>query len=286
MEYSLTYILFIVSIFVASLLIFYALGRMLKRALIDYKRKFTQDMNAGYADLFIEINTEKLFYYNLLALLIVPGLIWLATGSTLSFVITFVVVLILPRNLQKSLRTRRIQKLEKQFPDALTGLANAMRSGASLAIAMEAIVQDFQPPLSQEIALFLREQKLGADFNTSLANMEKRIAIADFAMFTAAIRISREVGGNLTETLDKLADTLRRKQSMEGKIRSLTAQGKMQGIVMSGLPVILILVLLQLEPDAMNKLFTTHVGWSVLVVIIAMETLGYLAIRKITNIDV
>lgn len=278
--------IYLACVFVAALLMFYALGRMTKRALVNYKRNFTQNMNAGYADMFMDVDSNRLFYYNILALVVLPGFIWFVTDNTLSFVATFIIVLVLPRYIYKSMHARRLATLDKQFPDTLMGLANAMRSGASLSIAMEAVAQDFQPPMSQEFALVLREQKLGVDFSVSLANMERRIPLQDFAMFTAAIRISREVGGNLTETLDKLADTLRKKQTMEGKIRSLTAQGKMQGLVMSGLPLLLMLVLLQLEPAAMNKLFTTHVGWSVLLVIAVMETLGYLAIRKITNIDV
>jgi tight adherence protein B len=94
------------------------------------------------------------------------------------------------------------------------------------------------------------------------------------------------VGGNLAETLEILADTLRRKLTMEGKIDSLTAQGKLQGIVMSSLPVLLIIVLMRIEPAAMGMLFTTRIGWAVLALVSAMQVLGFLAIRKITSINV
>ncbi|MGH8601107.1 MAG: type II secretion system F family protein, partial [Burkholderiales bacterium] len=86
--------------------------------------------------------------------------------------------------------------------------------------------------------------------------------------------------------LESLADTLRRKHQMEGKINSLTAQGKMQGVVMTGLPLFLMLVLTKMEPEAMHPLWHTTLGWMVLGVIAVMEVIGYLAIRKITNIDV
>ena len=105
-------------------------------------------------------------------------------------------------------------------------------------------------------------------------------------MFSAALRISREIGGNLGETLDTLSDTLRRKSTMEGKIDSLTAQGRMQGLVMTALPVFLGFLLYLLEPEAMSLLFTTPAGWGTLAVIIVMETLGYIFIRKVTTIDV
>ena len=132
----------------------------------------------------------------------------------------------------------------------------------------------------------MREQRVGVDFDTSMRNMERRLPIQDFQMLAAALRISREVGGNLAETLDKLADTLRRKATMEGKIDSLTGQGVMQGYVMSALPLLLGTMLYFLEPEAMGLLFTTPKGWAVLTIIFVMEVLGFFFIRKVTTIDV
>ena len=116
--------------------------------------------------------------------------------------------------------------------------------------------------------------------------MEKRLPIPDFIIALSAIKIAREVGGNLIEVMETLANTLRRKASMEGKIDSLTSQGRLQGKVMTGLPVLLGLVLMQIEPEAMSKLFTTPVGWGTLTVIVVMETLGFMTIKRITDIDV
>ncbi len=105
-------------------------------------------------------------------------------------------------------------------------------------------------------------------------------------MLVTALLINREVGGNLAETMETLGETLRRKGMMEGKIQSLTAQGKLQGIVMTGLPVLLGVLLNFMEPEAMSKLWTTNIGYVVLAVIIMMEVLGYFMISKITSIDV
>ena len=142
------------------------------------------------------------------------------------------------------------------------------------------------PPISQELALLIREVRLGVDMADALQHMEKRLPMQDFLMATAAISIAREVGGNLAETLETVARTLRDKQQMEGKIRSLTAQGKAQGLVMTLLPVFLIVVLAQMEPVAMAPLFDKPIGWATLTVIFIMELLGYRSISKITNIDV
>jgi tight adherence protein B len=120
----------------------------------------------------------------------------------------------------------------------------------------------------------------------SLRNMTKRIPLPDLNMLVTALLINKEVGGNLAETMETLGDTLRKKSMMEGKIDGLTAQGRLQGIVMSGLPIFIGLILNFIEPEAMSKLWTTTIGWFVLGLVIIMEGLAYTMISKITNIDV
>jgi len=110
--------------------------------------------------------------------------------------------------------------------------------------------------------------------------------LQDFILVVAALRISREVGGNLAEILETRAGTLRRKHEMEGKINSLTAQGKMQGLIMTLLPVFLLVILANMEPESMAPMFNTLAGWATLAVIAVMEVIGYFAIQKIVTIDV
>jgi tight adherence protein B len=100
------------------------------------------------------------------------------------------------------------------------------------------------------------------------------------------MRISREIGGNLTEALERLADTIRKKIAMEGKIKALTSQGKLQGIVVACLPLFVMWALSTIEPEAMAPLFHSWLGYGVLTVIGALELLGYVLIRKIVRIDV
>ena len=134
--------------------------------------------------------------------------------------------------------------------------------------------------------LFLREQRLGVDFNEALSNMLTRMPEQDFKLVVAGMQISKEIGGNLSETLERLADTLRKKIEMEGKINSLTAQGKMQGVVMTGLPIFIGVVLYHMEPTHMARLFTEPVGWLVCLIVAVMLFIGYKFIKKIVTIDV
>jgi tight adherence protein B len=108
----------------------------------------------------------------------------------------------------------------------------------------------------------------------------------DLRLFTAAIRIAGDSGGNLAETLERLADTIRRKITVEGKIRALTAQGRLQGWIMSLLPVVVALALFALEPQAMEPLFATWQGWVVCGIVVLLELAGMLFIRRIMDIDI
>lgn len=252
----------------------------------EFKEAYTQTTANRFSDLFMFVDMQKLLAGYGAVLVVVPLLTWIGADSFIPAIGVLVLIILAPHFILKTLWQRRIKKIEQQLPDALLMMSGAMKSGASLSQAIDNVARDGEPPLSQEFSLYIRQRKLGVKVETAMDNMEQRIQLEDFSMLLAAVRISREVGGNLAETLDSLAETLRQKLTMEGKIASLTAQGRMQGIVMSLLPLILMGVLMKLEPKAMGMMFNTKLGLVVFGLVIAMQILGYLSIRKITNIDV
>lgn len=251
-----------------------------------YRETFTQTARHTLGEMFLFVEATRLFHYNLALLVVLPLLMLVVTESLPIAVATLILVAVLPRFVYRSLQERRIKLFFSQLPDALMALSSSLKAGSSLTASLERLVEEQRPPLSQEFELFLREHRLGVDFDTALDRMTKRITSQDFQLVVAGMRISREVGGNLAAILESQSEILRSKATMEGKIRSLTAQGKLQGIIMTVLPLIMGTVLYFMEPDAMSLMFTTNTGWAVLGVIVVMESLGYLAIRQITNIDV
>lgn len=252
----------------------------------SYKETFTESTSTNMADMFMFVDATRLFYMNLMAMFIVPAFIWFLTGDLITTLAVFAMFALLPSFIYRRMRKKRLRKMEEQLPDGLMMLSGAMRAGASLNIALEGLVKEQPAPLSQEFELLMREQRIGVDFDVSLTNMENRVPLPDLSMFISALRINREVGGNLAEIIESLGETIRRKHQMEGKIDSLTAQGRMQGLVMTGLPLLLAVLLFFLEPEAMSKLWTDPIGWAVLSVIFVMEVMGYVMINKITSINV
>lgn len=250
-----------------------------------YQSKFTRSAELDMADMFIFSSGRQLFVVNLILLVLLPLLLHALFQITVVTIGGALVALLVPRMLLAHLRKQRLQKFEEQLPDAFALLSGSLQSGASLNMALENVVQQSPAPLSQEFGLLIKNIRLGVTLEDALIKLEKRIPLPSFIMASSAIRISREVGGNLVETINTMAAMLRRKKVMEGKIDSLTAQGRAQGTFMAMLPVFLAGILTAIEPEAMSQLYTTRNGLMVLTVMVVMEVLGFISIRRITRID-
>ena len=276
----------LVAVFCGASISVWLATRAVRLALANGTRHLASEVEQSLADVFVFVNRQKAAAATLSAMVVLPVLVFALSGSVLVTLASLPLVWFMPRRVFAWMRTRRILTLERQLPDMLLMIAGALRAGASLPIALESGVQESAPPISQEFDLLLREIRLGIDLDIAMRNIEKRIPVPDFMMVTAAVTISREVGGNLAEALESVARTLRDKLQMEGKIRALTSQGRMQGIVMTCLPLFLMMVLRAMEPVAMAPLFTTPIGWGTLAVIAVMEFLGYQSIVRIVRINV
>ncbi len=257
-----------------------------KNTYSDYKQTFTETTKLSLEDMFLFVDPQKIFFTNVLLFFVVPVVIYFVFESYLFAIISGVLALVLPRVAYSYMKSRRNQNLVDQLPDALNMLSGSMRSGASFQIAMDLVAKESPKPFSQELSLVLREQKLGVSLEDALESFNKRMNIEDVNLMVSAIVIARDVGGNLAETLERLAVTLRQKAAMEGKIRALTAQGKLSGIVVALLPVFLAVVLNSMDPEAMRPLFETYYGWAVMAVVAVMIILGGVFIKKVVTIDV
>ena len=256
------------------------------RGLARYRQMFTEQTNFSMRELFLFIEPERLFALNLSLMLLVGAAAWLLSGSLLTALLALVAAAFLPRQVLSFLRRKRLDALEQQLPDALLTLAGGMKAGVSLTQAIQQLSAESRPPVSQEFDMVLREQRLGVSLDDALDNLGRRVPLQSITLTVSAMRIASETGGQLAETLERASQTLRTKLAMEGKIRALTSQGKLQAIVVGALPLFLLVVLNKMEPEAMNLMFTTPMGYATLAVIALLEIFGVLIIRKIVDIDV
>jgi len=271
---------------VAMAMLAWVLLRVGLPSLARYRALFTERTHVGLREMFLFVDPAWLFVANLGLILFAALMAWLWSDALATALLVAASAAVGPRLLMRWMRRRRLDRLEAQLPDTLLMLAGGMRAGVSLTRGIAQMVLESRPPVSQEFDLVLREQRLGVSLDEALGNLGARVPLQSVTLAVAAMRIACETGGQLAETLECASQTLRSKQSMEGKIRALTAQGKLQAWVVGGLPMLLMAVLDRMEPAAMHLMFATRLGWATLAVIALLEVFGVLIIRRIVDIDV
>ena len=183
-------------------------------------------------------------------------------------------------------RKGRMTRNNAQLGEMLGLVSNSLKSGYGLMQSFEFAAKQMQPPLALELRRMLREANLGLSAEDSLNAMGERIDSKDLDMVLIAINIQRTVGGNLAEILDQVAFTMRERERIRGEVVTLTSQQKMTGIVIGGLPVMMFLIFMVMNPGYMSLLFTEMAGRVMLAMSVGLEFLGYLTIKRIMAIEI
>ena len=224
---------------------------------------------------------------------IVVGFILKPLQTPLALIIGAVVGFFLPRTWLKRRQASRLAAFNKQLPDTITLIANALRAGSSFLQAIEMVVREAQPPISLEFGRVVREVNLGLAFDAALENMVRRVRSDDLELMATAITIQHQVGGNLAEILDSIAFTIRERVRIKGEIRTLTAQQRMSGYVVAFLPIGLMAALMVIDPGFMSPMFENppeFLGLPLGVALLGLGAfsmfVGFTLIRRIVAIEV
>ncbi|MEP7312424.1 MAG: type II secretion system F family protein [Pseudomonadota bacterium] len=268
---------------VCSLLLLY---RAVRSGAEGLRRVHTGTARRELADLFIFVEPRVVLVGSLGLAIVLGGAVALAGLPMLLAAIVMTVSLLAPRWTMKFLRQRRLRQIDAQLPEALGLLAGLLRAGQGLTPAVSHLAHHQRPPISQELELLLRKQRMGLSLDQALEEMHRRVPLPDVALLGTAVRVSRDLGGNLAETLQRLGDSMRDRRVLEAKIVSLTAQGRLQGLIVGLLPIVLIFALAYMEPASMSVLYREPLGWVALFTIAVLEAMGFLLIRRIVRIEV
>jgi tight adherence protein B len=181
---------------------------------------------------------------------------------------------------------KRTEKMREQLPDVLTIMASSLRAGHSFMQALDTVAREIPQPAAVEFQRVVAEIRLGRPTDDALEALATRVGSADFRWAVLAVNIQREVGGNLAEILDNVADTLRERAMIRRQIRVLTAEGRLSAWVLAGLPVAIAIYMFIVNPDYIGLLFTHPIGLFMLGGAILLLIAGILWMRKIVDIDV
>ncbi len=218
-----------------------------------------------------------LFSFTNIASTVAGILLGLAAGA---FVFT------LPGRYVRILRDRRRVKFNEQLVDALGTMSNALRAGFSINQAFESVVESGENPIAQEFTVLLQQMRVGLPFEEALASLDRRVGSDDLTLVCTSIDIARKTGGNLTDIFDKISDTIRGRMRIERRVRTLTAQGRLQGLIVSLMPLVLGVAMTVLKPAVMKPFLMSLKGAICVGITLALVTVGWLIIRKIIKIEV
>jgi tight adherence protein B len=256
------------------------------RAVMRYRSVYTQQASVRLTEVFLFIDPQQLWLFNVVISVVAGAVAQVWSGNPVVALGAGALVSRVPPRLMNRLRTRRLIKFDAQLPDTLLALGSALRAGTSVAGALKHIVDQSEPPLSQEWGLMLREQRLGVSFDTALTHLRERMPSEASGLVVAALRIAAQTGGNLSDALERISETLRARLQLQQRVRTLTAQGRMQAWVVGLLPPFLVFALYQLDPRVMATLWQTHMGWAVSAVVAILEIIGIVLIRRIVAIEI
>ncbi|HRO67389.1 MAG TPA: type II secretion system F family protein [Pseudobdellovibrionaceae bacterium] len=186
----------------------------------------------------------------------------------------------------KTIYERRCTQFVNQMVDGLTVMANGIKSGTNAPQAMQRVVEIMGNPISQEFQMVLNQTQFGQSFEEALNDLGERIPRPDVQMFVTSVNILKETGGNLAETFQTIVLVVRERQKIEKKIEAMTAQGIMQGLIVTMIPFVLMGVFWAIDPNFIKPMFTTTLGWFLLFAILTLQVIGGIAIKKIVTIKV
>jgi len=217
--------------------------------------------------------------------MIVAGVIFYFGGPMLGWV-GLVIGFFLPYMYASYRRTKRFEKFESLFPEAIDTLARAVRAGHAFTTAIEMIANEVAEPVSGEFRKLFEEQKFGLPVRDALMNLTERIPLVDVKFFVTAVMLQRETGGNLAEILDNLSYVIRERFKIQRQVRVFTAQGRLTMLLLMGMPPLIVVVMLLTNPTFIRPLFKDPIGHALVVVGITLQTIGYFVIRRIIRIEV
>jgi tight adherence protein B len=250
------------------------------RRKVKVSRAFSRELAAAG----IRMRGEEYLGLWLIVTIAPAGLMLLAGAHPLSASAVALLGIFLPPMYVQSAKAKRLRKFEKQLGDALMLIANSLRSGFSFLQAMANISEEMQDPIGKEFALTVREISMGVDMDTALDNMVDRVRSTDLMMTVAAVKIQRQVGGNLLEILMSISSTIKERLRLKNDIRVMTAQGRVSALIIGLLPVFLACILMVINPTYFLKFVQRPAGIAMLAVGLVMEIIGFIVVRKVVTI--
>ena len=275
---------------------FVVVASMIRMVTSRYKERYLQETAIAVDEVLLSLPASRILDISLIfsaaTAFVAVGAVGYYTGSlTLPKIIgvgllAAVAAFPMPRVYLRLLKKQRMRKFNEQLEDALLSMSSSLKAGFSINQALEVIAQENRRPISFEFNLLIQELRLGVTLEEALDKMSRRLECPDFELVAVSILTARQTGGELTATLERLAAVIRERVRITARIRALTAQGRMQAVIIALMPFALFFAMMNIVPDMMNAFFSTIPGILSLLGVVALDVTGFMMIRRITSIDI
>lgn len=259
--------------------------RLLKQITTRLQIKNSRSLQLELQRAGIELAPSEFVAVNLCTAL-APLLLVLFGTSVVMALLMALIGAMLPSLAMKKKQRQRLAAINSQIPEVLITISNSLRAGYSFMQAIDLVSREADPPLATEFGLVIKEMNLGAATETALQNIVQRVNSDDLDLMITAVIIQRQVGGNLAEILESIAETIRERIRIKGEIKTLTAQGRISGMIIAALPLFICIFVYLINPGYMLPLFTEPLGQIMLGAGASGQVLAVILIRKIVDIQV
>lgn len=252
-----------------------------------YQSRYVQSMSRTLETMFIFLNPKRVMNISIVIMFLAFLVTLIMTRMNLLVsAIMGVVGLLVPRIVLNYYMKKRRKTFEAQFVQGLEYLSSSVRAGLSLVQALEALVENSAPPLSQEFDLLLREYRIGIPLNEAMQSLARRVNSDELNLMVYSVIITRELGGDVSEIFEHLADVIRERHRVMERIDTLTAQGRLQAMVCGAIPFFLYGLLFLWQPEFVQPLFETRVGQIAIYAVCLFQVIVILMVRRLMNIKI
>ncbi|MBB6455107.1 tight adherence protein B [Salirhabdus euzebyi] len=234
----------------------------------------------------VPLKPEEYILARWISIALTGGLLFILSGNMVFLIIGGLIGLFIPKWYIQKKKKERMAKFNEGLADMITVVIGSLRAGFSFPQALKTVVEESPSPIKEEIEMVLKEMQYGSSIEDSLNELKDRMPSEDLDLMIQAVLIQRQVGGNLATVLDKIVQTIRDRTKIQRQIVTLTAQGRLSGIIVGLLPFILGLLIYMIEPEYMGTLFSHPIGLIMLGAGVISGTIGFFFIRKLTTIEV
>ena len=261
-----------------------------------YRERYLKQAAVELDDVLLQMPADRIFDISLavsglavflaLALLGLNSSEWSWNKAVFIGILAAVLSFPIPRFYLRFLKKRRLIRFNEQLEDALSTMSSSLKAGFSINQAIDAIANENRRPISIEFRILMQEVRLGVSLDEALYKMMDRLESDDFELVAMAIITARQTGGELTAVFERLAGMIRERGRINGRLRALTAQGKLQATIISLMPLVLLFLMFKIAPQMMSHFFNSIIGICLISGVVFLEVVGFFVIKKITTIDV